>query len=124
MHRLMALAALVAMTGAAEAHTLQCPTVAPPSLPRPGAAFTGAEILSYAPGERVDPASPPSLAPDAGSTWDLTAYGDAEVQELWCQYRGNPRDALRMGPAHVRRCAIAAPARTAGPRREPAAWCD
>ena len=101
---MLVLLAGTGVTRADTAHLLVCPATAPATLPHPGTPLESAEVLSYAQGEPVDIASPPSLVPDERGRWDF-ADVKGEIQELWCEYRNNPRAALRLGPQHLKICA-------------------
>jgi hypothetical protein len=108
---------------AASTHRFACPATAPASLPHPGARLEGAEVLSYAPNEKIDLDAPPSLMPDERGVWDFADSQD-EVQELWCEYKGNPRAAMRLGPMHLKRCAYSGSDEKHKPGEPLTAWCD
>lgn len=108
---------------AESAHRFICPATAPASLPHPGAQLEGAEVLSYTPGEKIDLNAPPSLVPDERGVWDFAGY-EGEVQELWCAYKGNPRAAMRLGPAQLKRCVYSGSDRKHKPGEPLTAWCD
>jgi hypothetical protein len=123
-------ALLVLLTGgvmfaprAEAAHLITCPATAPAALPHPGTPLEGAEVLSYAPDEPVDPASPPSLVPDEHGRWDF-ADAKGEIQELWCEYKDNPRAALRLGPGHLKSCAYSGSDETYKAGQPLTAYCD